>query len=57
MSCGVSPNPTSFAGYSKVNAGGRSSFCSALNSRFDVYCDIFDGYLRDNYESVKCVCP
>ena len=48
--------PTLLAGYSKVSSGGRSSFCDALNSPVDRYCDIWDGYLRDNYDSVKCLC-
>ena len=47
---------TSFSGYDNVNNNGTATFCDALNSRVDRYCDIFDGYLRDSYDSVKCLC-
>merc|ERR1712045_1069377 len=45
-----------FTGYKKTGSRGKSSFCDALNSPSDMYCDIWDGYLRDNYASVECLC-
>jgi len=43
-------------GYNKNGSGGGSSFCDAVNSESDIFCDIFDGYLRDKYNSVTCLC-
>merc|ERR1712020_627642 len=40
-----------FTGFKKTASRGKSSFCDALNSPADMYCDIWDGYLRDNYAS------
>merc|ERR1712012_965272 len=45
-----------FTGFKKTGSRGKSSFCDALNSPADMYCDIWDGYLRDNYDSVECLC-
>merc|ERR1711992_193349 len=45
-----------FTGFTKVTSRGKSSFCDALNSPVDMYCDIWDGYYRDNYDSVTCLC-
>merc|ERR1712156_1308280 len=45
-----------FTGFTKVTSRGKSSFCDALNSPVDRYCDIWDGYLRDKYASVECLC-
>jgi len=43
-------------GYNFVDTTGAASFCDALNSPVDRYCDIFDSYLRDSYDSVECLC-
>merc|ERR1712038_2067335 len=45
-----------FTGYDSVGSRGASSFCDALNSPVDRFCDIFDNYLRDSYDSVECLC-
>ena len=45
-----------FAGYNLANSSGAHSFCDALSSPVDKYCDIFDNYLRDRYDSVECLC-
>merc|ERR1712241_1578362 len=45
-----------FTGFNNKESRGKSSFCDALNSPVDMYCDIWDGYLRDKYASVECLC-